>query len=164
VSETAKRLRDAVEAAMPKLLAIDDARAAEAIAPGKWSRKETLGHLIDSASNNHGRFVRAALSDQLVAHGYEQERWVELQSYKSAPWASLVALWREFNLHIARVIEAMPDDARSRSRTAHNLDEIGWNAVPKSEPVTLDYFMDDYVGHLEHHLQQILPSSKGTNR
>ena len=155
MSDTAQRLRDAVESATPKLLAIDDARAAEPIADGKWSRKETLGHLIDSASNNHGRFVRAALSDQLVAHGYEQERWVDLQSYKSAPWASLVALWREFNLHIARVIEAMPDEAR-RSRTSHNLDEIGWKAVPKSEPVTLDYFMSDYVGHLEHHLRQIL--------
>jgi hypothetical protein len=156
VSDTAQRLRDAVESAMPKLLAIDDAHAAEPIADGKWSRKETLGHLIDSASNNHGRFVRAALSDQLVAHGYEQERWVDLQAYKSAPWASLVALWREFNLHIARVIEAMPDEARTRSRTSHNVDEIGWNAVPKSEPVTLDYFMSDYVDHLEHHLRQIL--------
>ena len=162
MSETATRLREAVETATPKLLAFDDARASEPIADGKWSRKETLGHLIDSASNNHGRFVRAALSDNLIAHGYEQERWVGLQAYATAPWSSLVALWREFNLHIARVIEAMPDDARTRSREAHNLDEIGWKTVSKSEPVTLDYFMNDYVGHMEHHLRQILDSSGGT--
>ena len=151
-----KRLRDAVGAATPRLQAIDDARASEPIAPGKWSRKETLGHLIDSASNNHGRFVRAAMSDELVAPGYAQEEWVALQRYADASWTSLITLWREFNLHIARVMESIPEEARLRSRATHNLDEISWNAVPKSQPATLEYFMSDYVGHLENHLRQIL--------
>lgn len=156
MSEAAKRLRDAIESAVPRLEAIDDAAASQPIAAGKWSRKQTLGHLIDSASNNHGRFVRAALSDELVAPGYAQEAWVELQRYDGASWTSLITLWREFNLHIAHVMESIPEEARMRSRTKHNLDEISWKAVPKSQPATLDYFMDDYVGHLENHLRQIL--------
>ncbi len=125
-------------------------------APGKWSPREIIGHLIDSASNNHQRFVRAGGQDDLVFPAYAQNQWVELQDYQHASWADLVSLWAAFNRHLARVMTAIPESVRSRPRTRHNLDEIAWRVVPATEPVTLDYFMMDYVEHLEHHLRQIL--------
>jgi len=149
-------LRGVVESAAPRLLAISDEDAGRAPAPGKWSPKEVLGHLIDSASNNHQRFVRAQFSDGLVFPGYDQAVWVAAQDYRSAPWADLVGLWRLFNLHLARVIENAPASARLQQRSNHNLHEIAWKAVPPDEPATLEYFMRDYVQHLRHHLAQVL--------
>src|SRR5262249_7781111 len=142
--------------AAPRLLAISEAGAGRAPAPGKWSPKEVVGHLIDSASHNHQRFVRAQFTDGLVFPGYEQAIWVAAQDYRAAPWTELVGLWLLFNLHLARVIEAAPVSARRQLRSTHNLDEIAWKPVPPEEPATLEYFMRDYVHHLKHHLAQVL--------
>ncbi len=151
----AERLTAAVERATPRLRDLSDAAAGTPRAAGKWSPKEIIGHLIDSASNNHGRFVRAQFSDDLVFPGYEQEKWVAVQRYADAAWDDLVALWRGFNLHIARVMANAPDDVRRTPRAKHNLDQIAWRTVPRHQPATLESFMDDYVDHLEHHLGQI---------
>ncbi|HKD18075.1 MAG TPA: DinB family protein [Thermoanaerobaculia bacterium] len=148
-------LRSAVAAATPRLLALSEAEAERAPAPGKWSPKEVVGHLIDSASNNHGRFVRAQFQEDLVFAGYEQESWVASQRYRTAPWKELVELWRLYNLHLARVIEALPASVRERPRERHNLDAIAWRTVPRETPTTLEYFLRDYVAHLKHHLGQI---------
>jgi hypothetical protein len=148
-------LRSVVERSTPALLALSEAETALRPAPGKWSPREVLGHLIDSASNNHQRFVRAQLQDGLVFPGYEQDAWVKVQRYQHAPWTELVTLWRAFNLHLAWVMAAVPEAERLRERHRHNLDEIAWQAVPPEEPATLDYFMGDYVSHLKHHLRQI---------
>ena len=155
-TEIARELRDAVASAAPRLAALSDAEAARPLAPGKWSPKEVVGHLIDSVSHNHQRFVRARFTDDFVFVGYEQDRWVTEQRYGSEPWPELVELWRLFNNHLARIIEETPGDAARRPRTRHNLDEIAWKAVPRDRPTTLAYFMDDYVGHLKHHLRQVL--------
>lgn len=152
----ARRLLDVIAAAEPLLAATPETAASRRPSPDKWSPKEIIGHLIDSASNNHQRFVRAAWQDDLVFATYAQEDWVELQDYQRADWPDLVTLWASFNRHIARVMISVPDAARTRSRTRHNLDRIAWRAVPATEPATLDYFMEDYVGHLEHHLRQVL--------
>ncbi len=152
----ARWLRDVVEAATPLLLALDEGAVGREPAPGKWTPKQVIGHLIDSASNNHQRFVRAQFVDHLEFAGYDQDAWVTAQRYDDASWPELVALWRSFNLHLARVMEAVPDDVRLRPRARHALHRIAWRTVPASEPTTLDYFMDDYVGHLEHHLGQVL--------
>jgi len=148
------RLRDAVRGAMPRLLAIDDARASRRPAPGKWSVKEVIGHLVDSASNNHQRFVRALFTQDLVFPGYEQDAWVSSQRYADAPWNEVAGLFFAFNLHLARVIAAMPPEERTRPRARHNLHQIASKPVPETEPATLEYFMADYVDHLEHHLRQ----------
>ncbi|HVZ47412.1 MAG TPA: DinB family protein [Gemmatimonadaceae bacterium] len=152
----ARRLRAAIATAEPMLRAMSDAAAARAPAPGKWSPKQVIGHLIDSATNNHQRFVRAAFQDTLVFPGYAQDDWVALQRYGDAAWDELLTFWLAYNRHIATIMAAVPEEARLRVRATHNLDEIATHAPPTAAHATLDYFMLDYVDHLELHLRQIL--------
>ena len=152
---TAERLRAVAAAAEPRLGAADDAWTTRPRAPGKWSPRELLGHLIDSASNNHQRFVRARWQDDLVFPTYAQDDWVAAQRYADAPWRELVTLWAAYNRHLARVMDAAPAAVRERAHARHNLDQLGWRAHPADEPGTLDWLMDDYVDHLEHHLRQL---------
>jgi hypothetical protein len=154
--EYARDLVATVERSAPALEGLPDAETTRRPSPEKWSPREILGHLIDSASNNHQRFVRAQFTDDLVFPGYEQDSWVRVQRYQEAPWPDLIRLWRGLNLHLARVMAATPEAERTRPRRRHNLHQIAWRAVPAAEPATLDYFMADYVGHLKHHLRQIL--------
>ena len=149
-------LRDAVDRAVPRLLALDDEASRRQRAPDKWSPRQIIGHLIDSACNNHARFVRAQLQDDLLFPGYEQEAWVTVQRYQDVPWAELVALWAAYNRHIARLMSAAPESELTRSRVRHSLDAIAWQPVPTERPATLGYFMRDYIGHLHHHLRQVL--------
>ena len=148
-------LREVVDAAAADLLTLSPEAAARRPASGGWSIKEVVGHLIDSASNNHQRFVRAHWQEDLVFGGYAQDDWVAAQEYQSAPWPELVALWREYNRQIARVMAAVPTAVRYREHARHNLHEIAWVPVAASTTTTLDYLMRDYVGHLQHHLRQI---------
>ncbi len=144
-----------IDTALPALRALDDAATRSRPAPGKWSPREIVGHLIDSASNNHQRFVRARFQESLVFPGYAQDDWVEAQRYRDAPWPELVQLWALFNRHLARFMAAVPEPERLRPRARHNLHEIAWQVLPADQPATLDWFMRDYVGHLRHHLRQI---------
>jgi hypothetical protein len=148
-------LRSTIAAESVRLLSISDSDASIKPAPGKWSPKEIIGHLIDSAANNHGRFVRAQLTDDMVFEGYEQDEWVRLQRYNERRWSDLIALWQHYNAHIASVIESIAPDRLSLQRSSHNLDVVGWKTIPRDQPATLDYFIRDYVAHLKHHLSQI---------
>ena len=114
--------------------------------PGEWSVKEIVGHLIDSASNNHQRFVRLQVSDGLILPDYSQDNdiWVTVQSYHEAPWGELLALWRHFNLHLARVIRGVDEEC---------IDHI-W-VVDEDTSITLGELMVDYLRHLKDHLRQI---------
>jgi hypothetical protein len=153
--EYVAELLEAIHDADPALREMSEERSRLRPGPGKWCPREIIGHLIDSASNNHQRFVRAQFQDDLVFSGYEQDAWVSVQQYRDAPWEELIALWYNFNLHIARVMQLVPKDERDRPRARHNLDELAWKPVRRDEPATLDYFMKDYVAHLKHHLAQI---------
>jgi len=109
-----------------------------------WSVKEILGHLVDSVSNNHQRFVRAQEVHKLEFPKYEQDSWVKLQAYNKSPWGELVELWRLYNLHLARVIRRLPHD---------KLQVECW--IEPEEPNTLQFLVEDYLVHLKHHLIQI---------
>jgi DinB family protein len=148
-------LRSTLSNEAARLLSISESDAARRPAPGKWSPKEIIGHLIDSAANNHTRFVRSQITDDMVFPGYDQEEWVRLQHYNDRPWAELVSLWQAYNTHIASVIEGISQECLSLQRTSHNLDEVAWRTVPRDQPATLAYFIRDYVGHMKHHLAQI---------
>lgn len=148
-------LRATVARAAEELCAVSADDAARSPGPGRWSAKEIVGHLVDSAANNHPRFVAARWSDDLVFAGYDQDRWVEAQHYGESPWPELVMLWRAYNDHLARVMASTPIDALLREHRRHNLHEIAWRTIPADQPATLDYLMSDYVAHLKHHLRQI---------
>jgi hypothetical protein len=149
------KLHRAVENGTLALLALGDEASATRPGASKWSPREIIGHLVDSASNNHDRFVRAQLQEDLIFQGYDQRAWVAVQRYQDAPWDELVTLWRTFNLHLVRVMAAVPDEVRLRPRAHHTLHEIGFS-IPWNEPARLDDLMRDYVDHLVHHLRQIL--------
>jgi hypothetical protein len=154
-------LRKSIEDAAPLLLAISDEVSATPIETDAWCPRQIIGHLIDSAANNHRRFVTGQFQDDLVFSGYDGEKWVDAQEYKSADWRELVELWKAYNLHLSRVMSLAPDAVRLQPREKHNLDEIASRAVPVDQSTTLDYLMEDYVFHLKHHLRQILGTDWG---
>jgi hypothetical protein len=146
MDETLAELRATIAAASAQLRAIPESESGLRPSPGKWSGKELLGHLLDSASNNHQRFVRAQLDDGLALPGYAQEAWVQTQSYQSEPWNQLVDFWTAYNLHLLHVM------ANARASALANS-----CSVAGGEPVSLEFLMRDYVSHLKHHLAQLLP-------
>ena len=148
MKETIARLHTILESKAGRLLALSDAASALRPAPEKWSRKEILGHLVDSASNNHQRFVRATLVPDLVFPSYEQEGWVAVQRYGEESWLNLIDLWLAYNRHLLHVMSSAPESA------------LGHRCVVGSgEPMSLRDLMTSYVDHLQHHLSQILGGS-----
>jgi hypothetical protein len=146
--QTADALLKVLNEVLPLLRAVSEEVAGLKPA-GKWSKKEIVGHLIDSASNNHHKFVRTMQADNhLDFVGYAQDFWVASQQYQSATWASLLTLLEAFNRHLAHVIRHTPATALS-----HTI------SINGSEPFTLSFIMEDYVEHLKHHLKQVLPEA-----
>ena len=120
-----------------------------------WSSKQIIGHLIDSATNNHARFVLAQLKDDLLFPGYEQNGWVRVQQYQNASWTQLIELWRAYNLHLLHIMSCTSKEKLSNLCTQHTLQTIAFQPVSEKKPVTLEYLMKDYVVHLKHHLGQV---------
>jgi len=151
-SPIASDLGRTVAQAKPMLARLNNADTSVRPSPKKWSKKEILGHLLDSAANNHQRFVRAALQGELTFPGYEQDKLVDLQNFREMDWDFLVELWASYNRFIAHILTVLPADAATI--TCH----IGNNA-----PATLEFIAEDYVAHLKHHLNQIVGKQFETN-
>lgn len=155
MNDLARELNSTLESAEKKLRAINEEQSARKSSPEKWSNKEILGHLIDSSFNNMIRFVNGQFKSDLVFSGYNQNKWVEAQNYHDAEWKFLIDLWKVNNLQLVRVIKSIPDDILRKSTTNHNYDQIAWKELSKNESTTLQYLIEDYIGHMKHHLNQI---------
>ncbi len=112
--------------------------------PGAWSKKQELGHLIDSAINNHARIIRVQKENTPALPGYEQDAWVECQGYDDRDWRELVLLWWALNEHMLAAARRIPAAALARTCT-----------IAGSQPMTLEFVVEDYVDHMVHHLQHI---------
>lgn len=124
----------------PRLDALSE-QEAHRIVGSKWSRKEVLGHLLDSAVNNHQRFVRLQEGNLEGFPGYDQETWVNVSRYDQCVWNDLIELWYLYNQHLVRVISHIPSSAET------NL----W----KDMNVDLRFLIQDYSRHLLHHLENM---------
>lgn len=155
MAEWLEDFRKTIDSAGARLLQISESQSEKPRAEDHWSAKQIIGHLIDSAANNHARFVLAQLKDDLVFPGYDQDGWVKTNHYQEASWAQLVDLWRAYNLHLHHLMSQADKNKLNTPCTLHTLQEIAFKTIPKSEPVTLEYLMKDYVDHLKHHLAQI---------
>ncbi len=136
--------RNILAGAPETLSRFTESEAAAPTAPGRWSRKEILGHLLDSAANNHHRFVRAQIQDELTMPGYAQEAWVSTQHYQDRSWSELLAFWISYNRHLLHLMDTAPEDRRRNPCR-----------IAGGDPVTLEFLMIDYVSHLKHHLEQM---------
>jgi hypothetical protein len=140
-----ERLRFAVRTLPGVLARLSEAESDQRPSPDRWTKKEVVGHLIDSASNNHQRFVRGQIAAGQDFPGYEQERWVRIQDYQGARWADLIDLWRAYNTHLLHVAGRMSEEGQRATC------RLGGGAE-----VTLVGLFVAYVDHLEHHLRKML--------
>ncbi len=155
ITETLKAI---IDTAAPQLSAITDTDAAVRDTPDKWSKKQILGHLIDSAVNNHRRFNQFLNQEHLVFDGYDQNNEVKINDYQNRHLADIIALWRGMNQQIIQIIKSIPDQRFTQAYAQHNYHRLGMKAITESDPTTIQYLALNYIDHLEHHLAQLLPT------
>jgi hypothetical protein len=129
---------------IPQLLSkIDDKTFSEKISSSQWSKKEIIGHLIDSATNNHQRFVRAQFENK-PAINYDQNNWNKFNFYQQINPQQLIYFWEAYNTQLIQLLKIMP---------AENLP---LECFVGDKFFTINFLVNDYVAHLEHHLKQII--------
>lgn len=108
--------------------------------------KQILGHLIDSAANNHQRMVRLQYNEKLNFPDYQQDNdlWIELQDYQNADWNIIIQLWKYYNLHMIHVINSVDYSKLNNS----------WQSF-EDNTVTLKQIIEGYLGHVELHFNEI---------
>jgi hypothetical protein len=136
----ASRLADALQIWHPRLLTIA-APATDAVVGSAWTRKQVMGHLIDSAANNHQRFIRLQSGDLSGFPPYDPDIWVERGAYTGNSWTNVVTLWHLYNVQLVHVITGIRADALTNRWTDKNVD--------------LAFLVHDYVDHMVGHLHQI---------
>ncbi|MGI9543763.1 MAG: DinB family protein [Cyclobacteriaceae bacterium] len=142
----ANALKEYVDQVYPKIAAIPEEQMVDKPTPGKWSKKEILGHLIDSAANNQQRFVRGQY-ESVPKIVYQQDDWVSLQDYQSLSLKHVLELWKLYNYHVAHAIANVRKENRSRKcNTGKEQEEFH----------TLEWLAQDYLVHQKHHIKQIL--------
>jgi len=150
MKQTIQELDQIVQAYSKKIRAIPEAEFSAKPLPGKWSKKEVLGHLIDSAHNNLRRFICGQYEAAPPKIIYEQDLWVISNNYVEADSTELITLWELVNKRIGVVLNQMPSSAYSMKCDTGHTD---------SQLYSLEWLAQDYVRHLKHHLNQIIPNS-----
>ncbi len=115
---------------------------------GGWTRKQVIGHMLDSAANNRQRFVRAATEGSYAGPQYAQEAWVAAHGYGSLSWDRLLRWWEVEHEILAAVVERIPEDRLEASCV-----------VGEDAPVTLRFLIEDYLRHQRWHLSQLTKGS-----
>ena len=142
-----QRLQKNITDIPSKFLSFSEDELSTKSTPGKWSKKEILGHLIDSAANNHHRFVKAQTEEGPIRIiSYHQNDWVEVQNYNKEDTKALVDLWENYNKHILNIILNFNED---KLGTKWLLEDN------KASGETILFLIKDYVDHMDHHLKQI---------
>jgi hypothetical protein len=154
-SRIAARLREAIDEGAALFDGVSEEKTARRTAPGRWSAREIIGHLIDSACNNQRRFIINQHADRLSVDPYDQNQWVLLSHYAETPVSVLLPTWRAYNDQIARIIERMPDEVLAQPRGPIRDDMFGYLAYSTAEFATLRDLVEDYIGHIHHHFKQL---------
>jgi hypothetical protein len=140
-----ERFRAEIARASERLDHITEEQARETYHGGSWSRKQVLGHLCDSAVNNHNRFVRASLQDEYSGPTYEQQAWVDRLGWAEVPWMDLLRYWRTYNEVLTHLVARIPIDKYPVQCVI-----IGYD-----REFTLESLIVDYLDHMSHHVEQI---------
>ena len=151
----AARMRAAIDHGAALFDGASEEKTGRRPVPGSWCAREVIGHLIDSACNNQRRFVVNQRTERLAVDPYDQEAWVSASNHAGTLAAELVPTWRAYNRQIARIIEQMPDEMLNRPRGAIADHRFGYLDYRPSDSATLRDLIEDYVGHIHHHLTQI---------
>jgi hypothetical protein len=152
----AERLNDTIEKYFLRLLEADEDHMEFVPPDGSWSCKEIIGHLVDSAANNHQRLVRGPLKEDMIFESYDQDEWVKRQNYHDRTWNGVLNLWYQYNRHLIHVISNIPNEVLRHRYKEHNLDQIAFRPFPKKKYATLAWLIEDYIEHMEHHLLRML--------
>ena len=147
ITDARHRLQQHLEQVPARLNALSEKELLEQ-APGKWSRKEILGHLIDSALNNLKRFTDAQFAGEVYQiQGYNQTNLVAVNRYQELPLSHLIALWSALNTQILYVTGAMAAEKLAQP--------VQFESDETAAKRTLGWLIEDYVAHLEHHLRTL---------
>ena len=153
-------IKDGVKKHYSMLVTLDPDKMVGKTSNTIWSGNEILGHLIDSAIINHLRFLVSSFADNLVFEGYDQNRSVTIQNYQNRNWLELVELWQSINVHIDGLLEEIPAHILIKKHNIHNFDVICFSPLPKNKIATIQYLIEDYVKHTDHHIAQIKASPR----
>lgn len=143
INETLERLRYLCKIIPNLLMNIDEIEFSRKPSPEKWSKKEILGHLIDSATNNHHRFIRSQF-ENIPDISYNQDSWNTAGKYNEIDSEHLIEFWTVYNRHLLYLVQKFtPENLNRECNTGGE------------EIHTLEWLVIDYVRHLEHHLKQL---------
>ncbi|MEM7573533.1 MAG: DinB family protein [Bacteroidota bacterium] len=153
----AARLQKILQDLAPRLAQEDEQAFGQPSGPGKWSKRQILGHLIDSAYNNHQRFLRGQRGDALVFQGYQQNEWVTLNRYHNRSSKEVINTFLVVQEHLAHMLSRIPAEVLNKPISQHNYQEIAMRSIDEKETVSLGLLIEDYLYHLLHHIRQLYP-------
>jgi len=156
MSQYHKILNQVLSTVPAQIRAIDTEEMNHKPASGKWSKKEILGHLIDSAYNNHQRFLCAESQGNLIFQGYNADEWVLKNDYQNRSIEDVLQMWEVSNRHLSILICSIPTNILQKTTTEHRFHVMCMNLLQESEPTNLSYLIWDYLFHLEYHLKQVV--------